>query len=184
MRWMMLATQRKSGPGPGRRAACGPVAIAFAALMGLLPAGCVSKPVVTVHHAEVRSASLQGVAVAVILKVNNPNSYDVQVRNVRANVVIAGRYPMGPISISPNQWLPANQSTLVPVPVTVPWQLVPALVAESAGRSAIPYHVTGSADVSAVRSIGLDRDDYPIDEEGTIPREIFLGAARSVMPIF
>src|SRR5512140_3024694 len=57
-----------------------------------LAAGCVSKPVVSLDHAALASASIQGLGLAVVLKIQNPNSYDVQVRNVHVAVTVAGRY--------------------------------------------------------------------------------------------
>ncbi|HVY44662.1 MAG TPA: hypothetical protein VHB21_02240 [Minicystis sp.] len=155
---------------------------ALCVCLALAAAGCVSKPVVHVDHAEIRSASLQGVGLAVILRIQNPNAYDVQVRHVHANVTINGHYTLPPIDIDPNQWLPSHQTTYVLVPSFVPWALVPGLVAESAGSPAIRYHVTGTADVTATRALGVEADDYPVDEDGWVPREVFVGAARSVMP--
>src|SRR5689334_6871429 len=116
----------------GRIAAFAPLLFALAA-----SPGCVTKPVVTVHHAEVQGISTLGLSAVIVLRVRNDNSYDVQVRNVRAQVTVGGRYPLMPIDVSPNQWLPAKQTTLVAVPVTIPWQIVPALIAETAGSYAI-----------------------------------------------
>ena len=120
---------------------------AFAAALvacALAPlAGCVSKPVVTLHHAEVRAASLSGIGLEVFLKVENPNAYDVKVRNVHAQVTIAGKYTLDPIDITPNQWLGSNSSTLVSVPLSIPWTMIPALVGETLGTSEVKYHVTG-----------------------------------------
>jgi LEA14-like dessication related protein len=160
--------------------------LAQATVVGLLccagAVGCVEKPVVHVDHAEVRAASLQGVGLVVVLRITNPNSYDVQVRRVHASVTVANKYPMPEIDVAPNQWLPAHQTTFVQVPAFVPWAFVPGLIAESAGSPAIRYHVAGSADVTATRTFGVSEDGYPLDEEGWIPREVFVGAARSVMP--
>jgi LEA14-like dessication related protein len=158
---------------------------ARAVVLGLLvagAAGCAEKPVVHVDHAEVRSASLQGVGVIVVLRVTNPNAFDVQVRRVHASVTINGRYPMPDIDVSPNQWLPAHQTTYVQVPTFVPIMYVPGLIAETVGAPQIRYHVSGSADVTATRTFGVQKDDYPLDEDGWIPREVFVGAARSVLP--
>ena len=145
--------------------------------------GCVQQPVVTVHHAELRGISTYGLGVAIILQIHNENAYDVQIRSVHCNVTFGRGYTLGPIDFGPNQWLPANQSTLVAVPVSVPFQLIPALISETAGAFAIPYHVKGAADVTATRTFGIQRDNYPIDEGGSIPRQTVIDSARSAIPL-
>jgi hypothetical protein len=161
-----------------RWAALGPILLA----LGATP-GCVNKPAVSVHHAELRGLSPFGVGMVIFLSVRNDNSYDVQIRNVNVNVVFGRGYPLGPINFSPNQWLPSNQTTLVAVPVQIPWQLVPTLVSETAGSYAIPYYVKGKADVTAVHMLGINKDDYPIDEGGSIPRQTVMDAARNSIPL-
>jgi hypothetical protein len=152
--------------------------------MALLAApGCVSKPVVSVHHAEVRGISPGGLEVLVVLEVRNENSYDVQIRNVHVNVAFGRGYGLGPIDYAPNQWLPAKQATLVPVPVALPWALVPVLVAETVGSYSIPYHVKGSADVTATQWGKFEHNDYPVDENGAVPRQMVVDAARSAIPL-
>jgi hypothetical protein len=152
-------------------------------LLALVSAGCVQQPVVTVHHAEVRGVSPLGVGVVIFLQIRNDNAYDVQIRNVRCNVTFGRGATLGPIDFAPNQWLPASQTTLVQVPVSLPWTLVPALASETMGAYAIPYHVTGVADVTATRTLGIDRNNYPIDEGGFVPRQMVVDAARSMLPI-
>lgn len=154
-------------------------------LVALLPAlsGCPQQPVVTLHHAEVQGISTFGLGMVIFLQVRNENPYDVQIRNVHCNVTFGRGTPLGPIDFAPNQWLPSNQSTLVAVPVSIPWTLVPALASESAGALNIPYHVVGVADVTATRSLGIDRNNYPIDEGGFVPRALVVDSARRMLPI-
>jgi hypothetical protein len=148
--------------------------------LDLLP-GCVSKPVVSLDHAELASASLFGLGLAVVLQVDNPNSYDVEVRSLHVNVTIAGRYALAPIDVQPHQWLAAKQTTRVTVPVVIPWTVIPPLIAETLGSPRVTYRVKGSADVTAVRMLGIERNDYPVDEEGTLPRQIFLDASSGTI---
>src|SRR4051812_36068913 len=91
------------------------VGVLVLAALALVLGGCASRPTLRVHHAKLRSASFQGVGLDVMLQVDNPNSYDLQIRNVRASVLIAGRYMLPPLVFSPNQWLPAGEKTLVRV---------------------------------------------------------------------
>lgn len=160
-----------------RWAALGPILFALSAAPG-----CVSKPAVTVHHAELRGLSAWGLSVMILLQVRNDNSYDVQIRNINVHTTF-GRGLHLPVVFSPNQWLPSNQTTFVQVPVTIPWTALPQLVAESSGNYAIPYHVKGVADVTATRSLGIERDNYPVDEGGSIPRQMVVDAARSAIPL-
>jgi hypothetical protein len=161
-----------------RLVALGPILLALAAAPG-----CVTEPVVSLHHAEFRGASGFGVDLAIFLKVRNDNPYDVQIRNVHVNVVFGHGYVLGPIDFAPNQWLRSGQTTLVPVPVSIPWQLVPALAAETVGSYAIPYQVHGAADVTATSTFGFQRNNYPVDEAGSIPRAMVVDSARTALPI-
>lgn len=145
--------------------------------------GCPMVPAVQVHHAEVRGVSTFGVNLMIFLQVRNENPYDVQIRAVRCNVVLGRGAVLGPIEFAPNQWLPSNQTTLVAVPVSIPWTVVPSIAAESAGGYSIPYHIRGVADVTATRSLNIDRNNYQIDETGFVPRQMVVDAARSVVPI-
>jgi len=102
---------------------------------------------------------------------------------VHCNVTFGRGYTLGPMDFALNQWLPSNQTTLIAVPVSIPWQMLPALASETAGAYAIPYHVKGVADVTATRALGIERDNYPVDEGGAIPRQMVLDTARSVIPL-
>lgn len=162
-----------------KRVCAGVLALLFPAL-GLVT-GCVSKPVLVLDHAELASASFQGLGLVVVLRVTNPNSYDVAVRNVHVQVTIAGRYPIAPIDVQPNQWLPSNATSRLAVPVVIPWQVIPALVSETLGSPVVTYHVKGSVDVTAVRILGIERNNYPVDEQGSLPRQMFIDASSGTV---
>jgi len=152
--------------------------------LALLPAasGCVHQPAISIHHVEPGGLSTFGVGVVIVLQVHNENAYDVQIRSVHCNVTFGRGTVLGPIDFAPNQWLPANQTTLVRVPVSLPWTVVPALIAESANGYSIPYHVTGAADVTATSTFGIQRNNYPIEEDGFVPRQMVVDSARSMNP--
>jgi hypothetical protein len=155
--------------------------LAAAVIAQALLGGCVSKPAVTLQSAQLRSASLRGVGLDIFLKVENDNSYDIQIRNVRAQVTIADRYPLMPIDIQPNQWLPAEQTTIVRVPIVIPWQVVSPIVKTTLNRPLITYRVKGSADVTAIRMLGIERDNYPVDEGGSVLRQDLVNAAAGML---
>ena len=143
--------------------------------------GCVSKPVVELHSASIRGAGPLGVAMVMVMKVNNKNVFDVQVRNVRANIVIAERFRMPTVTYNPNQWLAAGRSTLLQMPVTVPWAMIGPLLATTVGSATIDYRVTGLVDVTAVRMLGIRSNDEQVDEEGTVSRlELLMAAGRGI----
>jgi hypothetical protein len=144
--------------------------------------GCVSGPSVSVHHADVRGGSADGLGVVVYLAVDNANDFDVEIRRVRARVTMEGRYHLAPIDVSPNKWLRANKRTLVAVPMSIPWSVVPRLLSSSAGSSSIAYNVRGTADVTAGRSARVRRNDVAVDEDGRLPRRLVVNAARGSLP--
>lgn len=160
-----------------RWAALGPVLFALAAV----PA-CVEKPAITVHHAELRGLSTWGLNVMILLQVRNDNGYDVMIRSVNVQATF-GRGLSVPVNFAPNQWLRSKQTTFVQVPVTIPWTAIPQLVGETTGAYAIPYHVKGVADVTATNTFRIERNNYPIDEDGAIPRQLVVDAARSAIPL-
>ncbi len=144
--------------------------------------GCVSKPKMTLHHAEVRNAGPMGVGLQIFLNVRNNNAFDIQVRNVRTKTVLQERWALTPTAYSPNQWLPAKTTSIVSAPQIIPWTLIGPLLAETAMSPVIAYHVTGEADVTAIRSLGIDSNNYPVDETGSVPRIAVLQAARTTFP--
>jgi len=157
------------------------LALAILVTLSIL-GGCASKPTARIDHAEIRGASPYGLGVQVYLRVKNENSFDIQIRRVRGRALIGGRYAM-PVDVSSNQWLSSDSTTIVAVPLWIPWGIIPGLVNESVGSPIVPYRITGKADVTAVRMLGIDRDDFPLDEYGVIPRDVLIGAARSVIPL-
>jgi hypothetical protein len=154
------------------------IALAVAAL-ALGGSACVSKPTMHLNHAEISGVSLAtlppsiDVVMTIVLDVYNPNGYDVAVRAVRGQTVMAGRYPINVEYHAPGDglWLPAKQTTSVRVPLSVPMPLAFQLVQESFSAPVIHYHFQGKADVTATRSFKLEKDDYDVDEEGLVTRE-------------
>jgi hypothetical protein len=156
-------------------------ALSFGAL-ALGATGCVQRPSIMMHHAEVQGISAYGVSFTIYLQVRNENAYDIQIRHVNCNVVIGRGYVLGPIDFMPNTWLASNRDSFLAVPVTIPWQLMPVLVGETMGAYAIPYQIKGTADVTATRTFGIERDNYSIDQVGSVPRQMVINAARAAMP--
>jgi hypothetical protein len=138
---------------------------------------CASKPSMKVHHAEVEGVrfglpSSVAVQMTVVMDVTNPNAYDVAVRAVRGTVSFYDKYSL-PMDFRPGGegiWLPAKQTTQVRVPAAVPVDLALTVAREALG-GVVPYRFVGRADVTATRSLKIERDDYVVDERGEISRQ-------------
>jgi len=161
------------------------VLLRLALLLALLTCavGCPSKPVLELHGAQIQSAGPAGVGIRLMMRVNNDNAFDVKIRNVRASVVIAKRFKLPPIQYNPDQWLPAGKWVLVPVPVTIPWNLIQPLAVTTVGSTEISYRLRGVADVTAVRMLGIEVNDHELDEEDTVSRaQLLMAAGRGMIP--
>jgi Late embryogenesis abundant protein len=147
---------------------------------------CVHKPEVHLDHAEISGVTLAStppmppsiaVVMTVVLNVYNPNSYDVAVRGVRGQAILAGQYPLPVQFQAPppdGLWMPAGQTTAVRVPITVPIQLALTLVQQGVALPTISYRFQGTADVTASHTFQLEKDNYEVDESGTITRDDML----------
>lgn len=154
-----------------------PFARAVAILSLLSSAACVSKPTMHLNHAEISGFQIAtfppSVLMTVVVDVYNPNSYDVAIRAMRGQVTMAERYNL-PLDFRPpgdGLWLPAGKTTSVRTPIYIPVDLALALVGESIQQPTIPYRVIGKADVTGTRTLQIEKDDYSVDESGTVTRE-------------
>lgn len=154
------------------------------AALALLVLGCPPpRPPLELHSVRVQSATPQGLGLIMNVRVNNNEPFDVKVRNVRANVVIARTYQLPPIFYNPERWLGANRSTFVAVPVLVPWAMIRPLVLTTAGSPVIDYQVSGFIDVTAVRMLGIRVNDHPLNGGGSMSRVELLAVAGRSIPI-
>lgn len=151
--------------------------LVLVAALAVLASGCFSEPSMKLYGARITHATPYGVGLTMQMAVENHNSIDVMVRDVRADVVLAKSYRLPTVVVSPNQWLPANRSTLVQVPVIVPWNLVAPLLGTTVTSSTISYKVWGSANVTATRALEIDWDDYKLEKEGKFYRQELVAAA-------
>jgi hypothetical protein len=159
-------------------------------LLGGASTACVHKPEMHLDHAEISGVQLAtlppslGIVMTVVINVYNPNSYDVAIRGVRGQTVIGGQPPVPVAFQAPppdGLWLPARQTTAVRVPITVPIQLAVALAQLGLTAPTIPYRFTGVADVTATHTFQLERDNYAVDETGTITRAEMLAVIPSTI---
>ena len=154
------------------------MALAFACWMATL-GSCVTKPTMHLNHAEISGAQLStfppsiGIVLTAFVDVYNPNSYDVAVRAMRGQVVVGNGHmlPVDYRAQGDGVWLAAGKTTSVRVPVAIPIDLGLMLLRESAAEPFIPYRLTGRADVTASNTFRIEKDDYAVDEQGTISRQ-------------
>lgn len=174
-----MPSPRKHSPLPGL------LALTLAALFA---SGCASKPTMQLDHAEITGIRIGfppslGVLMTVVVNVYNPNSYDVAVRAVRGQVVLAGRYPLMVDFRADGDgvWLPSDRTTQVRVPINVPVNLGFQLLRESVASPVIPYRFSGRADVTATRTFRLEADDYSVDDHGVVSRQQIAAALGVTM---
>jgi hypothetical protein len=145
-------------------------------VLGLAAGGCAKQPTMRLHHAEINRVQIAfpprlDVQMTVVMDVYNPNRYDVAIREMHGNVTIYDR--VTPIDFRPGGdgvWLASKQTTKVRVPVSLPLDLA-FQIARDALSKPVVYHVVGKADVTATRSMTIERDDYAFDAKGEITRE-------------
>lgn len=141
-------------------------------VLALSLVGCV--PTVQLKSALLRGPVPTGVRFDAMLSIDNPNTFDIQVRTVRANVRMENVRGYIPVYFEPQMWIPANRKVMVALPVTVPWTMVPQILSASVSRPKVSYQVIGNADVTASRAFRIDRSAYEFDEDGELPRSMFL----------
>lgn len=159
--------------------------LAACAIAGALASGCASKPTMHLNHAEVQGVQLGfppslSVLMTVVVDVYNPNGYDVAIRAMRGQVILANRYPLPVDFQAPGDgvWLASNAVTSVRVPTAIPVDLAVTLLREAYTSPVVPYHLIGKADVTASRTFHVEADDYSVDETGLITRDQFERAIR------
>ena len=151
------------------------------ALAATSSTACVHKPEMHLDHAEISGVQLATmpplpptivVVMTVVIRVYNPNSYDVAVRAVRGQTVLGGEYAVPVAFQAPPDgvWLPAGQTTQVRVPINVPMQVAIGIAQRGMAAPTVDYRFIGTADVTATHSFKLEKDNYAVDETGTITR--------------
>ncbi len=162
----------------------------FLLLVSLAPlsAGCVHDPTVRLDHAELNGIQVAvfpprlGITLTLVVGITNTNSFDIGVRGMRGQVVIAEKYPL-PIVWQPpppGQWLRAGAETPVRIQVDMPIELALAVLQQSFGAPVIGYRLVGQVDVTGSSTFKLDKDNYPVDLQGTMTRQ----QVQGVVPAF
>lgn len=153
-------------------------ALALALAVWLVPACSAHKPTMRLNHAEITGVRIAfppslNVLMTIYVDVYNPNSYDIAVRAVRGQVQLANRYTLPVDFRAPGDgvWLASDSTTQISVPINLPVQIGIAVLSESLSSPAIQYWFMGRADVTATRTFKLEKDDYAVNEAGSISRQ-------------
>ncbi|MEP7119496.1 MAG: hypothetical protein ABJE95_01245 [Byssovorax sp.] len=150
------------------------------ALAGLVvaSAACVQKPTMKLDHAEISGVRVGfppslGVLMNIVVAVDNPNSYDIAIRAVRGQVVLANMYTLPVNFRAPNNgvWLRSGVISRMAVPVDIPVQLAVQLLQNGMSMPTISYRFIGHADVTATSTLQLEKDDYSVNEWGIMTRQ-------------
>lgn len=122
---------------------------AFMLGMGIVACSSVVKaPQVEVTEVRLAGIDREAVQLTVLLKVTNPNSVDITLSDLRAQLSIAGQGLANAESISDKTNLMARATATVPLRVFVAFKTLPEAIKQSliaAGDGAVPYQIRGSA---------------------------------------
>lgn len=140
---------------------------ATAVLGGCLPFGSVpvvEEPTAALERVVVREAGVTGATFDLVLRVRNPNGFDLRGGWIRFDLELAD-HPVGSVDATQPFRLPARAAADLVLPLRVRWaDLAPALRAlPQDGR--VDYRVTGRIGVEA----GGTRLSVPFERGGTVP---------------
>jgi LEA14-like dessication related protein len=114
-----------------------------------LAVGC-SKPTppkVTPVGAKIRSVVPNGINLDVKLSAYNPNSFDLPVQSVTANVVVDGKHDLGTFTIPHPVTLAAKKKTNIELPVEVRWSDILGLAQLAMSKRDVDYVVKGEVEL-------------------------------------
>lgn len=158
-------------------------ALSFGSLV-MMSTGCSPKaPTMRVNGANFEGISATlglpptiGALLRIFVSGENENSFDIQIRGVRGDVIMLnGRYRL-PVQTAVGTWLPSDRATPFSFTVNVPVQTGFAILSDTVTMGCIPYSFQGVADVTATSTFRLDKDNYPVSQSGCIPRQSLLMA--------
>jgi LEA14-like dessication related protein len=154
------------------------VLVLAAILMIVGTAGCIAQPTVVVDSVRIGSLTPANTTLQVLVRVTNPNSFDIPIQNVSFTVYsveASGERRLGEGATGPFT-LPARQSVDQTVPVTLDNQalLQAALVAVRANQNSMTFRVSGTVTGNV---FGLLSVNVPFTQDQTITLQEMLGMA-------
>lgn len=127
-------------------------------------------PVVSPRATQITGVAGNGLSMQIDLLIHNPNSYDLTVYALRADVSAQGRN-LGVVESATQLNLTGGQWTAYTTQVVVPWGDLPSLAATALFQSSVPYHVEGRV---MVRGPAGYTARVPFVMDGQIPRGMLI----------
>jgi LEA14-like dessication related protein len=140
------------------------LALAAGACLPFGAAPVIEEPTASLERVVVREAGAGGATLDLVLRVHNPNGFDLRGGWLRFDLVLEDQ-PIGSVDATQPFSLPARASSDLVLPLRVSWaDLAPAARTLLAGGRA-PYRVTGRIGIEA----GGTRLAVPFARGGTVP---------------
>lgn len=114
----------------------------------------------------------QGLSLAVVLDVHNPNGFAITAREVSGTIQLASGVELGRGNTSAAVTVPAEQTAAVPVRLSMGWTNLAALAPYALDPRPVPYRIIGKARVGG-EQLNME---LPFDISGTLTREQVLQA--------
>jgi LEA14-like dessication related protein len=141
--------------------------------LALLVACSKPKPVeVRPRSVQIEQIQPQGLALAVVLDVHNPNAFAITAREVTGTIQLDSGVELGRGNTSAAVTVPAEQTAAVPVRLSMGWTNLAALAPYALDPRPVPYRIIGKAQVGGERL----NMELPFDISGTLTREQVLQA--------
>jgi LEA14-like dessication related protein len=154
------------------------------ALSLALLVGCSKPKPVEVRPRSVQVAQIQpqGLELAVVLDVHNPNGFAITAQEVSATIQLENGAELARGKTSAAVTVLAEQTAAVPARLTLGWTNLTALAPYAMNPRPVPYRIVGKARIGGER-LNLE---LPFDISGTLTREQVLAAslrgAASMIP--
>ena len=119
-------------------------------------------PTVALRNVQVDGIGLTGGSLRVALLVRNPNFYPLSTAGMRYQLLVGDSVTIATGVDSSRRRVPANDSTIVDLPVQVTWQGVSAAGRAIAASGLVPYQLVGT--ITLDTPVGTH--DIPVNQRG------------------
>jgi LEA14-like dessication related protein len=135
-------------------------------------------PTIAPQSATVTSVDLQSIHLDVALSATNPNSVDLNVRDVTAHVVLDKKIDLGTVTMPDAVTLPAGKSTTIKTPLVLKWTDLGAMAQLASRNATVPFTVDGTVELGG----DLLSVTVPFQLNGTVSPQQLAGTALKSLP--
>ncbi|HXK17865.1 MAG TPA: LEA type 2 family protein [Polyangiaceae bacterium] len=149
----------------------------------LLAVACFKpKPVeLTPESVQLSSISPDGVGLAVVLKVHNPNGFPISASAVNAVIELEDGSELGQGNATPAFTIPAEGNVAIPAQLSMRWTNVALLAPYALGAKPLPYRLHGSAHLGG-ESLNVE---VPFSISGQLtPEQVLQAGLRGATSLF